>query len=174
MSQPPAVSRQSPATSASSLSPSPRAVSGVITKFLSSNHQAFHPSILSSVSSFTLLLHPPQYRRLSPTSSQKGDSPSDPSPSLQKFNSILSILSIESPSHSRAIHRLILVAVAPLQVRKRGILSPIHVSSLVLQPRHSCLHPLHRTNFLKLLLESSIGQSSSIRSMHSLLIPVAR
>jgi hypothetical protein len=44
------------------------------------------------------------------------------------------IRSIESPSHYRAIHRLILVG-CPLQVVKGGIVSPIHVSSLVLQPR---------------------------------------
>jgi hypothetical protein len=92
-----------------------------------------------------------------PLRPQKGDSLSDPSSfDLQKFNSNLSI---ESPSHSRAIHRLILVTIAPLQVLKREIVSLIHVSSLVLQPRHP-RHPLHRINFLKSLLESSISQSS--------------
>jgi hypothetical protein len=145
-SRPPAVSRESPATSAFCLlaitvavapcsfrgnSPiEPRASHEVIHRFF----HRFHPLRYSCIL---------QYRRLSPTSPQKGDSFSDPSSfGLQKFNSNLSI---ESPSCSRAIHRLILVAVAPLQVLKRGIVSPIHVSSLVLQPRR---HPLHR-NFFK-------------------------
>jgi hypothetical protein len=53
------------------------------------------------------------------------------------------------------------VSSSPLQVLKRVIVSPIHVSSLV-QPRHP-RHPpswLHQISFLKSLPESSIGQTS--------------
>jgi hypothetical protein len=94
-----------------------------------------------------------------PTSPQKGDSISDPSSlGLQKFiaKSAPSGLRVLQVVIHQAIHRLILVAVAPLQVLKRGIVSLIHVSSLV-QPRH--LHLLASSNFPQVILESSIGQS---------------
>jgi hypothetical protein len=89
---------------------------------------------------------------VSPTSPQRGESVSDSLPSVSKVHH--QILSIEFPSHYyRAIHRLILV-VCPLQVLKGGIVSPTHVSTLVLQPRRHPHIPASSSS-LKSLLESS-------------------
>jgi hypothetical protein len=135
-----AVSRQSLATSAfiTSPSPSPPAVSGVISSIELEVHLEVIHRFFHRFHPIRYFLHPPQYRRL-PYKSSKGGI-AFPIHRLRSKSSP-QILSIESPSHSRAIHRLIIIAVAPLQVLKRGIVSPIHVSSLVLHPRR---HPLHR------------------------------
>jgi hypothetical protein len=99
---------------------------------------------------------------VSPTSPQRGDSFSDPSSlvsnvRLHPLHRVPKSSIDSSFGYSNATSASSTVSSSPLQVLKGGITSPIHVSSLVLQPR---LHPLHRIKFIKLFLESSIGQSS--------------
>jgi hypothetical protein len=102
---------------------------------------------------------------VSPTSPQKGDGFPIHRPSVSKVQ--LHPLHRVPKSSTDSIHRLILVAVAPLQVLKRGIVSPIHVSSLV-QPRHPrILAPSHPR-----FIESKVPQVLP-RVIHWLILAIA-